>query len=86
VQRSIGSNPVGGTLSGTATAVTNASGVATFAGLSIDKAGTGCTLTTTSSGLEAATSSAFAVSPAAASSVVFAQQPTSTVAGAGADR
>jgi hypothetical protein len=79
----IGSNPVGGTLSGTATAVTNAGGVASFGGLSIDKAGTGYTLTGNSSGLTAATSSAFAVSAAAASQVVFAQQPTSAVAGVG---
>src|SRR5207244_6458374 len=40
----IGSNPSGGTLSGTATAIASA-GVATFANLSVDKAGNAYTLT-----------------------------------------
>ncbi len=62
----IGTNAGGGTLSGTATATTDAAGVATFAGLSIDKAAAGYTLSATSSGLTSATSSAFTISAATA--------------------
>ena len=58
----IGNNPGGGTLSGTTT-VTVVAGVATFSNLSIDKAGTGYTLTASSSGLTGATSSAFNITP-----------------------
>ena len=47
VSLAIGTNPGGGTLSG-GSAVTVASGVATFSGLSIDTAGTGYTLTASS--------------------------------------
>src|SRR5207253_1030672 len=54
----IGTNPGGGTLSGTKT-LSASSGVATFAGLSIDLAGTAYTLTATSGGLTAGTSAAF---------------------------
>src|SRR5207253_2607549 len=52
----IGTNPGSGTLAGTATVAASA-GVATFANLSIDKTGTGYTLTATGAG--SATSSAF---------------------------
>jgi len=48
VTLTIGTNPGGGTLSGTKT-VTVSNGVAIFTGLSIDKAGTGYTLTASSS-------------------------------------
>jgi hypothetical protein len=41
---SIGTNPSAGTLSGTLTQTTDATGIATFSSLSIDKAGTGYTL------------------------------------------
>ena len=58
----IGSNPGSGTLSGTAT-VTAINGVATFSGLSIDKAGTGYTLTAASGSLTGATSSTFGTLP-----------------------
>ncbi len=57
----ISNNPASGTLSGTLTASTNASGVATFAGLAIDVAASGYTLVATSSGLTSATSPAFTV-------------------------
>ena len=57
----IGSNPASGTLAGTLTANTNASGVATFAGLAIDLAGSGYTLLATSSGLVSTSSVAFAI-------------------------
>ncbi len=56
----IGSNPGGGVLSGTTTRNAS-SGVAAFAGLSINEAGNGYTLLATSSGLTSATSSAFNV-------------------------
>jgi hypothetical protein len=54
----IGTNPGGGTLGGTKT-VAAASGVATFANLSINKTGAGYTLQATSGTLTAATSSLF---------------------------
>jgi outer membrane protein assembly factor BamB len=59
VSLAIGTNPAGGTLSG-GSAVTVASGVATFSGLSINNAGTGYTLTAASTpSYTAATSAAF---------------------------
>ncbi|TLY37503.1 MAG: hypothetical protein E6K60_04490, partial [Nitrospirae bacterium] len=61
----IGSNPGGGTLAGTVTQ--NAvNGVATFNNLSINKVGTGYTLTANSSGLTGTTSSAFNITVGAA--------------------
>src|SRR5437016_227108 len=56
----IGTNPASGTLAGTTT-VAAVNGVATFSNLSIDKAGTGYTLTASATGLTGATSSAFNV-------------------------
>jgi hypothetical protein len=56
----IGTNPSGGTLSGTLTETVSA-GVATFSNLSINKGGTGYTLTAASTGLTGATSDAFNV-------------------------
>ena len=61
----IGTNPSNGTLAGTTT-VAAVNGVATFADVSIDKAGTGYTLTATATGLSGATSAAFAVTVAVA--------------------
>src|SRR5438477_195906 len=58
----IGTNPGGGTLSGTAT-VSAVGGVATFSNLSIDKSGTGYTFTAASGALTGATSAAFTISP-----------------------
>jgi hypothetical protein len=80
VTLAISNNPGGGTLSGTLTVTVN-NGVATFSDLSIDKAGSGYTLVASSSGLTGATSSGFAINPAAADHVVFLQQPTNTSAG-----
>ena len=54
----IGTNPGGGTLSGTTT-VAAVNGVATFSNLSINKVGTGYTLTASDGSLTAATSSSF---------------------------
>src|SRR5205814_2111350 len=73
-------NPGSGTLSGT-TPVNAVAGVATFSGLSITKTGTGYTLQATSTGLTSATSSAFNITPAAASKLVFGIQPSNTTAG-----
>src|SRR4029079_15535346 len=56
VTLAIGTNPASGTLSGTKTVVA-VNGVATFSDLSIDKAGTGYTLSASSAGLTGATSS-----------------------------
>jgi len=69
-----------GTLSGTVTRATNASGLATFNDLSINLVGTK-SLQATSSGLTSATSNNFVISAAPASQVVFVQQPTDTTAG-----
>ena len=64
VSLAIGTNPSGGTLSG-GSAVTVASGVATFSGLSINNAGTGYTLTASSTpSYTAATSAAFNITTA----------------------
>jgi hypothetical protein len=58
VTMAIGTNPSGGSLSGTLT-VTASGGVATFSTLSINKVGNGYTLVTTSGSLTSATSNAF---------------------------
>src|SRR5205823_13604645 len=62
----IGTNPVGGRLSGT-TSVTPVNGVALFGDLSIDRAGTGYTLSATAPGATGATSASFDVSAATGS-------------------
>ncbi len=78
----IGTNPGGGTLTG-GSAVTVASGIATFSGLSINKAGTGYTLTASSTPTYTpATSSAFNITPGTATQLAFVQGPTNTAAGA----
>lgn len=58
----IGANPSGGTLSGTVT-VNAVNGVASFPGISIDKSGSGYTLTADAAGLAGATSPAFDIVP-----------------------
>src|SRR4029079_6355970 len=80
VTLAIGTNPASGTLSGTKT-VAAVNGVATFSDLSIDKAGTGYTLTASSSGLSGDTSSSFNVTPGAANKLAFSVQPSNTTAG-----
>ncbi len=77
---SSGTGTPGATLGGTIT-VPAASGVATFSGLTIDKAGTGYTLAATASGVSAATTSAFDIMVGAATKLVFSTQPGNTVAG-----
>src|SRR5437773_1712685 len=79
VTLAIGTNPAGGALSGTATHAASG-GVATFAGLSIDKVGTGYTLTATGAG--STTSTAFNITAGTATQLVFSVQPSTTSAGA----
>lgn len=81
VTLALGSNPGGGTLSGTLT-VAAVAGVATFPGISVDKAGVGYTLTASSAGLAGATSATFHIAPAAAAALAFGQQPTTVAADA----
>ncbi len=69
VSLAIGATPAGGTLTGGG-AVTVASGVATFAGLSIDNVGTGYTLVASATGLPDATSAPFDVT-AIAQAITF---------------
>lgn len=76
----IGTNPGGGTLSGTVS-VAATGGVATFANLSINKAGSGYKLVASSAGLTSATSSSFTVSAGAATELIFTQQPGGGAAG-----
>ncbi|HET7250071.1 MAG TPA: hypothetical protein VFI79_09515 [Gemmatimonadales bacterium] len=75
----IGSNPGGGSLSGTKT-VAAAAGVATFSDLSINRNGTGYTLTAASSGLAGATSNTFTINPGPVIALVFTSQPVTTTA------
>ena len=81
VTLSLGNNPGGGTLSGTISAVAS-SGVATFSGLTINKAGTGYTLIALDGGLTGATSNSFNITAGAAVKLGFGQQPSDSVAGA----
>ena len=81
VTLTIGTNPGGGTLAG-GSQVTVVAGVATFSGLSINKAGTGYTLTASSApAYTGATSSTFNITPGAPTQLAFVQGPTDTVAG-----
>ena len=61
VHIAIGANPAAGTLAGSLTALTSATGTATFPGLSIDSTGVGYTLVATSAGLTSTTSPSFAI-------------------------
>ncbi|MGE5141801.1 MAG: beta strand repeat-containing protein, partial [Acidobacteriota bacterium] len=76
----IGTNPGGGSLTGTTTD-SAASGVATFSGLSIDKSGSGYTLTATSAGLQSASCGPFDITGGTASQLAFTVQPTNVGAG-----
>jgi hypothetical protein len=78
---SISTNPGGGTLSGTTT-VTSSGGIASFTGLSIDRAAAGYVLTASAPALLSAVSDAFTISPAAPAALAFSAQPTTAVAGA----
>lgn len=77
----LGTNPGNATLSGTTT-VTAVAGIATFAGVSLDKAGTGYTLTASASGFASVTSGAFTVLAQPLARLTFAVQPSTVSAGA----
>lgn len=70
VTLALSNNPGGGTLSGTLTATTNSFGEATFSGLSINKTGSGYTLSASSLGVSGAVSAPFTVTAAAAAQLV----------------
>src|SRR5207247_6071026 len=74
VTLAIGTNGGGGTLSGTATHAAGG-GVATFAGLSIDKVGTGYTLTASATGPATGTSTAFNITAGTATQQGVSGQP-----------
>jgi alpha-tubulin suppressor-like RCC1 family protein len=80
VTLAIGTNPGGGTLSGTL--VVNAiDGVASFPGLSVTKAASGYTLTANGASLPSATSAAFQVAaPGVATTLAFDAQPSNVTA------
>jgi hypothetical protein len=75
----LANNPGGGRLGGTLTA-TAQDGVATFSDLTLDQAGSGYTLLVSASGVSGATTSAFNVTPAAATQLVVSSQSPSEVA------
>src|SRR5205823_4352562 len=77
----LGSNPGSATLSGT-TPVAAVGGVATFVDLSLNKTGTGYTLTASASGFTPVTSTTFDITPGTATQLAFIVQPSNTVAGA----
>lgn len=73
---SIDNDPLGGTLSGT-TAVSAIDGIASFSGLSLDKAAPGYTLRATAGGPIQVTSTAFTINPATPVGLAFSTQPVS---------
>jgi streptogramin lyase len=74
----IATNPGGATMGGTLTA-TASSGVATFSGLTLNKATAGYTLEASASGLAAGVTSAITVTPEAATQLVITTEPPATV-------
>ena len=75
----LGANPGGATLGGTLYATT-ANGVATFSTLTLSRAATGYTLIA-KYGTLTVTSAAFNITPAAAATLAFTVQPTTTLSG-----
>jgi hypothetical protein len=73
------SNPGGAILNGTVM-LDATNGVANFTGLTLNKADPGYTLEATSTGLSAATTNAFTVTPGTASQLMFISPPPSSVA------
>jgi hypothetical protein len=81
VSLAIGTNPSAGALSGGGP-ITVSSGVATFAGLSVNIAGAGYTLVASSApGYAGTTSAPFTIAPGTSNQLAFVQGPTSAVAG-----
>jgi hypothetical protein len=81
VTLTIGTNPAGGALTCTTNPVAASSGIATFAGCTIDKAGNGYTLAALSGGLAGATSNTFNITVGSANKLAFSQQPSSSTGG-----
>jgi sugar lactone lactonase YvrE len=79
----IGTNAGGGTLGGTATAVTNASGIATFSNISISVAGNGYTLVASATGVPSVISNPFNVSVASGGIRTIAGSPWVFTGGGG---
>lgn len=77
----IADNPGGGTLAGN-TSVSAVNGVASFADLSINRAGAGYTLAASAAGLAGATSAGFTVAVGNAAKLAFLVQPSNTEGGA----
>jgi hypothetical protein len=75
ITMSIGTNPVGGTLSGTLS-VAAVNGVATFSNLSINKAASGYSLQASASGLTSASSTTFNVTAGTAAQLGFTVEPS----------
>ena len=78
----IGTNPGSGTLTCTTDPLAASSGVSSFAGCAINKAGVGYTLTASASGLTGATSSTFTITVGAATKLAYSQQPSGANAAA----
>ena len=76
----LASNPGNGVLGGAVT-VNAVNGVATFNTLTVNKVGTGYTLSASSNGLNGAISSAFNITPNLPTHLAFSVQPSTTVAG-----
>jgi streptogramin lyase len=74
----LANNPGGATLGGTLTA-TASNGVATFSGLTLNKAASGYTLAASVGGLGDGVTGTFTVTPAAATQLAITQQPPATV-------
>jgi hypothetical protein len=75
-----GTGTPGAMLMGT-TAVAAAAGTATFSNLTVNRTGTGYSLTAAAVGLESATSNTFAVTPGTPAQLAFVVQPANVVAG-----
>jgi hypothetical protein len=80
IQLALGNNPGNSTLAGTLSVAAPA-GTATFTGVSLNRVGTGYTLTAASPGLPDVTSAAFNVAPGAARALAFTAQPSNVAAG-----
>lgn len=76
----LGGGPAGAVLSGDQS-VSAVDGVATFPGLSVQKAGVGYVLVAAGEGMADASSPTFAITPGAPARLAFAQQPTNTPPG-----
>jgi autotransporter-associated beta strand protein len=82
VSVALGANPGSGALSGTAS-LAAVNGVATFSTLSINRTGSGYTLTAADGTLTGATSSSFNITPGAANHFSVSASPSPTTAGSG---